>query len=252
MTLVKIYIILTSVFILSFCIRTEAQTCGFGCLGLGGFYAGYNIQKYNPAGLNGYIKAFNETHASTMAQPLPQFGSATGFRVGANLFRTKYNKFLFSAKGYYQFLKEDQQAVEVVSDETITTKYTLNLNYYGVGMDFGYSLGKYLDLKIADAQITFHSADLDILATSSSSDQKESSFSNSSMRVGYQVGSGLVFHLVGDYISLEATAGYASFKFDKLQNTDSVSGDTVEAVSNFIENGGFFGILQLNVGIPLY
>lgn len=250
MMAMKLYIALVAALLLIVSLRTEAQTCGFGCLGLGGFYAGYSIQNYKAEGFNNFIRQT----AQDPSQQIPEFGKANGFRVGANIFRTKYNNFIFSTKGYYQFLKEQNQLFQPVDgDGGISTKYTLNLNYYGLGVDFGYSLGKLVAIKFVDAEVTFHSASLTSDVSSSSSNLKENDYSNDRLAVGYTLGSGLIFRIVGEYISLEATAGYTKFSFASLANDDENSKpDKVSSINNFISDGGLFGLIQLNVGIPLY
>lgn len=250
MTALKLHIAFMAVLMLFFGLRTQAQTCGFGCLGLGGFYAGYSIQNYKAQGFNNFIrKALLNSN-----QPLPEFGKAKGFRVGANIFRTKYNNFVFSTKGYYQFLREENQISQPLEgDGGSSTRYTLDLNYYGLGVDFGYSLGKLIAIKFVDAEVTFHSANLTSDVSSTSSALKESAYSNDKLAVGYTLGSGLILRIVGEYISLEATAGYTKFSFDSLVNNDENSKpDQVSSINNFINDGGLFGLIQLNVGIPLY
>ncbi|MCU7494557.1 MAG: hypothetical protein HF314_01435 [Ignavibacteria bacterium] len=250
MSVVKFNIAFLAVFLLLLSTRAEAQTCGFGCLGLGGFYAGFNIQNYKAEGFNDFIRK----SASSASQQMPEFGKAKGFRVGANIFRTKYNNFIFSTKGYYQFLKEENQVLQPIEgDVSSSTKYTLNLNYYGVGVDFGYSLGKFLAIKLVDAQVTFHSASLTSEVSSTTAPLKENDYSNDKLSVGYSLGSGLIFRIVGEYISLEATAGYTKISVGKLVNdTLNSSSDEISSINNFVSDGGLFGLIQLNVGIPLY
>ncbi|HEX2867861.1 MAG TPA: hypothetical protein VHO03_12505 [Ignavibacteriales bacterium] len=252
MMAMKLYIALAALFLLLISFRTEAQTCGFGCLGLGGFYAGYGIQDYKATGFNEFIRKTAGSASATVQ--MPEFGRANGFRVGANIFRTRFNNLIFSTKGYYQFLKEENQLFEnIEGDGSVNTKYTLNLNYYGLGVDVGYSLGKLLAVKFVDAQVTFHSANLTSAVTSSEAPLKETDYSNDKLAVGYTLAGGLIFRLAGDYISLEATAGYTRFSFGNLINDDLNSKpDEVTAIDNFISDGGLFGLIQLNVGIPLY
>ncbi|MCU7498710.1 MAG: hypothetical protein ACM3UR_14410 [Bacteroidota bacterium] len=250
MAALKLNIAFMAVLMLLFSLRTQAQTCGFGCLGLGGFYAGYSIQNYKAQGFNNFIRQA----LLNSNQQLPEFGKAKGFRVGANIFRTKYNNFVFSTKGYYQFLREQNQMSQPAEgDGGGSTRYTLDLNYYGLGVDFGYSLGKLIAIKFIDAQVTFHSANLTSDVSTTSSTLKESAYSNDKLAVGYTLGSGVIFRIVGEYISLEATAGYTKFSFDSLVNNDENSKpDQVSSINNFITDGGLFGLIQLNVGIPLY
>lgn len=234
--------------------KISGQTCGFGCLGLGGFYGGYTIQKYDAKGLNEFIRDFNSLHSSTLKDKMDEFGnSATGFRLGANILRTRNSSFFFSFKGFYQYLREEHKAVNNVSGSSITTTYTFDLNYYGVGLDLGFVLGKRVDFKLIDAQVTFHSADFRPRTSSSDNKLNDIDFRNSQRIMGYEVGSGLIFHVIPDYVSLEATAGYTKFAIDKLQNDSSTNlENSFDSINNFVNNGGLSATVQLNIGIPLY
>ena len=68
--------------------------------------------------------------------------------------------------------------------------------------------------------------------------------------IGYFIGTGLILHLVPDYISVEGTAGFNIFQIDKLSND---SGITIPSVSSkkVIDKGNLSITLQLNVGFPL-
>lgn len=216
----------------------SGQTCGFGCLGLGGFYAGYSFQKYDSELLN---NSFQNVNTSS-----PGFGTAKGFRLGANLFRTKYKSFLFTFKGYYQFLNEEKTINSETAERTSSFKNSLDLNYWGIGFDTGLLLLSFMDLKLLDAQVTFHTAKLTI--TEGSEPDPGQVFKSSKTKIGFQLGSGFIFHLAGDYISLETTAAYSKFAIDQLAN----EADTPYSSGKFIEKGGLNLVVQLNVGIPLY
>lgn len=218
---------------------SSAQTCGFGCLGLGGFYAGYSFQQINAEGLN---QSLIELDPSA-----PKFTSAKGFRLGANLFRTKYKSFLLTFKGYYQFLNEQQSVIIPRIESPATIKNSLDLNYWGVGFDGGISVWTFMDLKILDAQVTFHSAKLTVNEDGAETNP-ENVFRNTKTKVGFQVGSGLIFHLAGDYISFETTAAYSKFSIGEFQNDNGTS----YTDTDLIKNGGLNLVVQLNIGIPLY
>ncbi|MGE5364068.1 MAG: hypothetical protein ACM3SM_08055 [Bacteroidota bacterium] len=229
-----------------------AQTCGFGCFGLGGFYVGFGVQKYEAPGLNDYVKKYNREHSSTITKKMDEFGQATGFRLGANLFRTKYRRFMFSAKGYYQFLKEEKSSDEIVDNKELKNTYSLNFNYWGVGVDIGYSIFSFVDWKIVDAALTFHSAELNIQKTPAGL-EPDIQMSGEKTVLGYSLGSGFVIRLVGDYVSIEATASYSKFSIESVKgdnNTGIVGNETGD--SKFIDDGGLGAAVQLNIGIPLY
>ncbi|MDP4197162.1 MAG: hypothetical protein Q8940_19090 [Bacteroidota bacterium] len=233
----------------------KAQTCGFGCLGLGGFYGGYTVQKYEPNGLNDFIHAYNNEHSATLKEKMKDFGSsAAGFRVGANIFRTRSSHLFFSIKGFYQYLKEEHELKDEVSPGSVlSTTYTLDLNYYGLGLDLGVILGKRVDLKVIDAQVTFHSADFQPRTSAPDNKINDSDFENEKTVTGFTIGSGLIVHIIPDYVSLEATAGYTKFSFDQLRNDSNANlENSFDTINNFIKNGGLTATIQLNVGIPLY
>jgi hypothetical protein len=66
----------------------QAQSFGFGCLGLVGGYAGYSHQNYIPSGLNDYILVYNEIRTDSLVSPVSSFGKARGFRVGLKPFQS--------------------------------------------------------------------------------------------------------------------------------------------------------------------
>ena len=72
-------------------------------------------------------------------------------------------------------------------------------------------------------------------------------------KVGYKVGSGLIFHVIKDYISIEGTVSYNILKISFLEK--DIDGFTVKIPQNYNDKkllkGGFSAILQLNIGVPL-
>ena len=225
-----------------------SQSCGFGCLGLSGFYGGYTFQKYNAEGLNKYLEK-GLPGSSSQTQDIKKFEYSLGFRIGANLVRLSYKDFILTLKGYYQFLKEEKNPFNYTD-----TKYSLTNNFWGTGLDFGYSLFSFMDIKFIDAQITFHSVDLKINNSADPSNQ-EVDYNNRSVK-GYTIGSGLIFKVIDDYIGVELTAGYTNFKINNLSdvNDNYILGENNQFSDgkDFIKSGGLFITAQLNVGIPLY
>lgn len=237
--------------------NTEAQTCGFGCFGLSGFYGGYSYQKYDAGGLNSFIDFMNNNgnYPSTGTQ-LEKFKAASGFRIGANIFRFNYKNLLVSVKGYYQYLKEEHESSNKVDALITSNKFSMNLNYWGVGVDLGVSLSNSFDLKIVDAQVTFHSADLDVSQPSSSSKNIETQYKNGKSATGFSIGCGFIYKISGDYLSLETTAGYTNFiikeMYDNKENSFLGPNNSYVSGENFISGGGLFLSAQINLGIPLY
>lgn len=243
---------LTAAFLFFFTAQHSAQTCGFGCFGLGGFYAGFGMQQFKADGLNDHLKLLRQLSSAAPLGDDIKFDRATGFRLGANLFRTKYKRFLFSAKGYYQFLKQEKDSHAGDPANPQTTTYSLKLNYWGVGVDVGYSVFKFVDWKIIDAAVLFHTAEFSI-KNSFAGVQSDEQFNGTKNKLGYSVGTGFVLRLVGDYISIEGTAAYNRFSVDKLSNDRGIDiGKKSASEKKFIEDGGLGAAVQLNIGIPLY
>ena len=59
---------------------STAQTFGFGCLGLSGFYAGYSQQEYNASGVNSFV--LTQTVLIDPANKI-EFKKLTGYRIFA-------------------------------------------------------------------------------------------------------------------------------------------------------------------------
>lgn len=225
---------------------TTAQTFGFGCLGLSGFYAGYTQQEYKAVGMN---EAINSLLPSSPFNETLEFKRGTGFRIGANIFRAKFDFLFITAKGYYQFMKETHEREDHNIPRT-TQKYQLSMNHWGVGIDFGVPIFSIIDLKIVEGNVTFYNSEL----IESYNDQNgvliiENKYSLDKAKVGYFVGSGLILHLVTDYISVEATAGYSFINIDRFSNSDIYSIPSTD--NKAIDKGGFSATVQLNVGFPL-
>jgi len=238
--------IVSVLFLLSF-IPLEAQTFGFGCLGLSGFYAGVTQQYYDTPGLNEYI---NSTVLLSSYNNSIEFKRGTGYRIGANIFRAKFDVLFITAKGYYQFLKETHERVNVDPGEG-SQKYELAMNHWGVGLDFGVPLFSILDWKIVEGNVTFYNSELiEEYLASDGSQISETKYKLDKAKLGYFIGSGLILHLVPDYISVEATAGFSFIDIEKFIK-DDITIPASTSSNKAIDKGGFSATVQLNVGFPL-
>ena len=224
---------------------TNAQTFGFGCLGLSGFYAGISQESYDASGVNNYlnVKLFSNQSAGAI-----KFEKGTGYRVGANFIRAKFDKVFISAKGFYQFLKEEHSTSELSVGSNLSSTHTLSLNHWGVGIDFGVNLFWIIDWKVLEGDVTFYSGDFTSDYLKDNVLQNEEKYSFDKTKVGYFLGSGLILHIVPDYISLEGTAGYNFLKLENLKRTDSFGNELF--INNALPSGGFSATIQLNVGFP--
>jgi len=231
----------------------DAQTCGFGCLGLSGVYGGYTYQQYNAKGLNNYIQSIQnlESRLPGLYSNFKEFKDAQGFRVGANLIRLDYKNFIFSFKGSYQFLVSEQSFSETSGQFENSISTSIKLDYWSVGVDFGYSVSSFLDLKFADVQVTFHSSKLNFSSILEGI-TSETEYKTDKSITGYFVGSGFILNFVKNYLSLEATAGYTNFRIKELKDDKDNSFPFGTDKDDFIKSGGLTIIGQLNIGIPLY
>lgn len=231
----------------------NAQSFGFGCLGLSGFYAGFSKQNYDNPGLNDYIsQRINILDPSkTIISDKIEFTQGTGYRIGANFFRAQWDKFFISAKGYYQFLKESNEISAQLQNVDTREKYQLTMNYWGVGIDFGVPLFWILDWKIAEANVTFYNTEFSQETFLDNVSQGEIKFKPDKNNIGYFIGTGLVLHLVPDYISVEGTAGFNIIQIDKFSNDSGVTIPSASTSKKAIEKGNLSFTLQLNVGFPL-
>jgi len=233
----------------------NSQTFGFGCLGFFGGYGGVAYQSYKADGLNQFVKYFNEMNSTTLDEPLQEFYGAVGYRVGVNFFRATWESgFILTAKGYYQSLSRTREASETLIDGNNNYTFELDLKNWAVGVDFGYAITNFLSWKIVDGSINFNNVSLTNTINSSEGTEVSKYVSESNV-LGFSVGTGLIIFLIKDYISLEGFAGYTGLKIEKL-NFDEGDANLFNVLIeeeniNFIESGGFTGVIQLNIGFPL-
>jgi hypothetical protein len=233
----------------------KAQSFGFGCLGFVGAYAGYSYQTYNPSGLNDYIYSFNQARNDSISIPLNKFGVSKGYRVGLNFFRAQIKNFILTTKGFYQSVSEDHQGVEKLSNGTRTTDMQVKINNWGVGVDLGITITDGLSWKIVDGVVNFNNVSLTDTRNAPGPETLITTYKNSSSSIGYSIGTGFIYALIEDYVSLEGTAGYTIISIDEMQQGNgvklTVADNSTEVMNNFIKSGGFNAVVQLNLGFPL-
>ena len=233
----------------------NSQTFGFGCLGFFGGYGGIAYQSYKADGLNQFVKYFNEMNSTTLDDPLQEYYGAVGYRVGVNFFRATWESgFILTAKGFYQSLSRTREASESLADGNTNYTFELDLKNWAVGIDFGYAITSFLSWKIVDGSINFNNVSLTNTINSSEGTEVSKYISESGV-IGFSVGTGLIIFLIKDYISLEGFAGYTGLTIEKLKfdegDANSFNVLIEEENINFIESGGFTGVIQLNLGFPL-
>jgi hypothetical protein len=232
----------------------QAQSFGFGCLGLVGGYAGYSHQTYIPAGLNDYILVYNGIRSDSLVSPVSSFGQARGFRVGLNLFRANFDGLILTAKGYYQFISE-KSGSRIESSYGVTSgELELRIKTWGAGFDLGTSVTKSLSWKVIDAALLFSNADL-INTQNFPNAVTEVLKYGSETSLGYSIGTGFILSLIDQYVTLEGLIAYSVIKIDQVTQEDgtplTINENSTEPMNNFIETGGFNAVIQLNIGLPL-
>ena len=226
-----------------------AQTCGFGCLGLSGIYGGYTYQTYNADPI---LQKFQSSWA---ARGIPDqdldFNKAVGIRVGANIIRAQFSGVFIGLKGFYQFMNSKNEFDEFVGTDKILEKYDLKLDYWGVGMDFGFGLIRnFLDIKLVEAVVTFHSVKLTWQSFISDNQNFEMKFKSPELEVSYYAGSGVIIHLIPDYISLEGTAFMSFFELSELIEEDTDL-PFLPGPDKLLSQNKISYSVHLNLGFPL-
>jgi hypothetical protein len=246
----KKIIYINLVFILFFNGQLLSQTFGFGCLGLSGFFAGYSQQQFDGQHLNSSLNLISSGNPLLNMNEQPvKFQKVSGYRIGANFFRADFESVFITAKGYYQFLKEKHSVADNTTLSQPRDDYELNLNHWGLGVDFGVPFFWIFDLKLVEANVVFYNADLSRETYNNYELQSEIRLSNSTNKVGYFIGSGLIMHLVRDYISLEGTAGFNFVEFENFSDGTVIL--PLDSSKKAIQKNGFSATLQLNIGFPL-
>jgi len=243
------------IFVVLFNTNINSQTFGFGCLGFFSGYGGVAYQSYKAEGLNQFVKYFNELNSSTLDEPLQEYYGAFGYRVGVNFFRATWESgFILTAKGYYQSLSRTRETSESSIEGNTNYMFELDLKNWALGVDFGYSITSFLSWKIVDGSVNFNNVSL-TNTINSPSGTDVSKYKSESGVLGYSVGTGIIISLVKDYISLEGFAGYTGLTIEKLNyeegNPSLLNVLNEEENINFIESGGFTGVIQVNLGFPL-
>jgi len=238
----------TTLFLVAFFVKTNAQSCGFGCLGMSGFYGGYAMQRYNADNFNATIANtfFNGTiKANELSE---KFGQAQGYRLGANIFRAKFNGLFISAKAFYQLLNEEHTYFSpfVAGDKNV---YKLNINYWGMGLDFGFHLTSIFYLKLVEGALTFYSTKLEI-NNYANGKLKISKYQNSKTDISYYVGSGLIIQVIPYYLSIEGTVFYTLFKIDNLENDKGIKVANLNGNKSLFSGNNLGAVVQVNIGLP--
>jgi len=239
--------LMTIVILLSFYGGIRAQSCGFSCLGLSGIYAGYTIQEYDGTNLNKYI--LNSINADKLIGAAPAFKRAEGYRFGSNIFRAEFDNYFVSAKGFYQLLKEENDFIQQIDALKRIDKYSLKLNYWGLGVDFGIPIFSFLDLKLVEGGITFFDVKLTHQRSENGNAVSKMEYESAKVDMSYYVGTGIIINIIPNYVSIEGTASYNIFTISQLEDENGKGFPTLDPNESLISGKKFGATVQLNVGI---
>lgn len=239
-----ITVLVAIVFIISSTITLKAQNdcCGLGSifqsLVQSGIYGGYGIQQYSAEGLNYYYE--NDNNFS-------EFGTAYGWRVGANLVGFRQRDFLFTMKFYYQSVNEKQEATGTYLGNPATQELNLKLSQLGLGMGFAYVLGPNFDFKLLDIYIIWNGANFTNTIKTDNAPPKQE-FKSPESSIGFSANTGVVWYPFPPYLSIEVIGGYSMFSVEKVTLTGGSDFPTNNA--DFVDGGGLFAMAVLTIGIP--
>jgi hypothetical protein len=112
-------------------LKAQNACCGLGSIFQNivqsGIFGGYGMQQYSAKGLNEVLPqnvGFND------------FGTALGWRAGANILGFRQKDFLVSLKFYFQSTTEKQDRTGEENGETYTQEIKLDINQWDLGMSF--------------------------------------------------------------------------------------------------------------------
>jgi len=227
-------------------LKAQSDCCGLGSLFQNmvqsGVFGGYGMQQYSAKGLNDVIK-----NTPGLEENFSDFGTAYGWRVGANLFGFRSNDVLVALKFYYQSMTEKQERTGVDNGESFTQELKLNINQFDLGMSFSYVLSSNFDFRIIDVYISWTSAKLTNSFTSANP-PPDDIYKSASSNIGFTFDTGIVWYPFPPYLSLGILGGYSIFTVDKLRLEEGSS--SLTEINDVVDGGGFFAMAVLTVGIP--
>ncbi|MBU1101352.1 MAG: hypothetical protein KKA84_13200 [Bacteroidetes bacterium] len=226
----------------------QAQSFGFGCLGLSGIYGGYSIQQFDAAPIEDAIGLYNISR-NNMNDGL-KFDQLEGYRIGGNIFRARFSSLFITTKGYYQFLEQKQNGFSSEVASIKKDEYKLSLNHWGLGIDIGFPLFSFLDWKILEGGVNFYDVDFDYESLLEAEGDLKVHYSTDEVTVGYYAGTGLILHIIPDYISVEGTAFYNFVGLSNFITSDTDRLNLINTGEKLVE-GRFGAVVQINVGFPL-
>jgi len=210
-------------------LKGQDDCCGvgsiFSSLIQSGIFGGYGVQMYSAEGLN-----------AELPEGFEEYGTAMGWRIGANIIQLRREQLLIGLKFYYQQMTETQDATG--------QEIQLDLKQWNLGMSFSYIVSNSFDIRIFDAMLSWTSAEV----KNTGEGFEDIVFKSPEASIGFTADAGIVFYPFPPYVSLEVLGGYSIFSVDKVNLESGSSGQST--INDFVDGGGFFAVAVLTVGIP--
>ncbi len=235
----------------------EAQSTkfGFGCLGLVGGFAGYEVKNYSATGLNQYIAAINERRKDSLLTAMGEMGQLKGYRLGMNLIRNRISGLEYTVKVFYETLSELKEAQIKGRSGIYKNSLELKQNVFGAGLELGTPITKIISWKILELEFTYGTAQLFKKTEDINDPVSRVKYTADNYRAGFNFASGFILFLIDNNISLEGKMGYSEFSIGPMTDEDGNKLATSESGGNIMESpitkGGLFYGVQFNLSIPL-
>ena len=221
-------------------VYSQNDCCGLGSvfssLIQSGIFGGYGMQQYSAKGLN---------EALPKDVGFKDYGTAWGWRIGANLIQLRQRDMMIGLKFYYQSVTETQDRAE----QDFTQEISLNISQWNFGMSFSYIISQAFDIRIFDAYLSWTSAKL-TNKFKMDNPPEDDVYKSPETSIGFTADAGLVWYPIpsATFISLEVLGGYSIFSVDRV---DLESGSSLlSSIQDFLDGGGIFATAVLTVGIP--
>ena len=238
-------------------LSAEAQSTkfGFGCLGLVGGFAGYEVKNFEATGINQYIRAFNELRKDSLLSSMGEMGQAKGYRLGMNLIRNRVSGLEYTVKVFYETLSELKEAQIKGRSGIYKNSLELKQNVLGAGLELGTPISKIISWKILELEFTYGTLQLFKKTDDINDPVSRVKFTADNYRAGFNFASGFIFFLIDNNISLEGKMGYAEFAVGTMTDEEGKNLTTTEnsttVMDTPITKGGLFYGVQFNLSIPL-
>ena len=102
----------------------------------------------------------------------------------------------------------------------------------------------------ARAGLTFYRSKLENTLTVNELNLSDN-YEEEKINIGYYVGTGLILHIIKDYISIEGTAVYNNVDIGNLVNNQGDYFLEPESGKSIMDRAGVTATVQLNIGVPL-